>query len=183
MAEPQQEAHDARAGPDVAAADLVRRRLSPPCRLLIVGCGTGQLATVLTARGYAVTGVDADPGRLAVARARDALTRWVLTDPDRLALPGPAFDLAVLASVVVTGRARGRLVPLLARVARHVRPGGEVLAGMPLTPTAGEDAWSAADYDRACAGAALAYVVRYADWSGAPYHLGEPYAVSVHRVR
>ena len=41
---------------------------APPLRVLEVGCGRGELAAMLQARGYAVTALDADPEAVAAAR-------------------------------------------------------------------------------------------------------------------
>ena len=48
---------------------FLRRVLpAPPLRVLEVGCGRGELAALLLARGYAVTAVDVDPHAVAAAR-------------------------------------------------------------------------------------------------------------------
>jgi 2-polyprenyl-3-methyl-5-hydroxy-6-metoxy-1,4-benzoquinol methylase len=41
--------------------------LPPPLNVLDVGCGEGRLGKALIARGYAVVGVDLDPGMVALA--------------------------------------------------------------------------------------------------------------------
>jgi SAM-dependent methyltransferase len=49
---------------------FLRRVLpAPPLRVLEVGCGRGELAALLLARGYAVTALDVDPEAIAAARA------------------------------------------------------------------------------------------------------------------
>lgn len=137
----------------------------------------------MAALRYAVTCVEADPVLAGSGRHRDPRVVWVVQEADRLVIPGPTFDLAILDESVVTERARGTLAPMLVRVCRHLRPGGLVLAGFPLTATRFGDAWQVADYDRACAVAGLSYVARLADWLGNPYHAALPYVVCVHRVR
>ena len=48
--------------PDVEVAAFVRANLPPPpCRVLEVGAGEGELAASLAAAGYAVTAIDPDP--------------------------------------------------------------------------------------------------------------------------
>ena len=74
-------------------------------RVLDLACGTGRVTLALAAAGHRVTGVDAAPAMLALARAKtEALTeggevRWV--EADLRALPGPAalgrFELALCA--------------------------------------------------------------------------------------
>jgi SAM-dependent methyltransferase len=49
---------------------LCRVLPAPPLCVLEVGCGRGEVAALLPARGYAVTAMDVDPD--AVARAREA---------------------------------------------------------------------------------------------------------------
>ncbi|MFV0309702.1 MAG: class I SAM-dependent methyltransferase [Desertimonas sp.] len=69
-------------------------------RVLDVGCGTGSLASLLSARGLDVTGVDPAAASLAIARTKpgaDAV-RWVDGDAPALARtrPGLGADLAVM---------------------------------------------------------------------------------------
>jgi SAM-dependent methyltransferase len=47
---------------------LCRVLPAPPLRVLEVGCGRGELAALLLARGYAVTALDVDPEAVAAAR-------------------------------------------------------------------------------------------------------------------
>lgn len=53
--------------------------LHPAAGMTIVdlGCGTGRFAVALAARGASVVGIDASPGMLARARAKDAAIRWI----------------------------------------------------------------------------------------------------------
>lgn len=115
----------------------VRRRLdsafAPPARLLELGCGTGEDAVHLAARGLRVLATDPAEGMVAQARAkadRAGLADRVVTrtlDAGRLDdtdLDGP-FDGAF------SNFGALNCVPDLASVsaglARHVRPGGKVL--------------------------------------------------------
>ena len=67
--------------PDVEVAAFVRANLPPPpCRVLEVGAGEGELAASLAAAGYAVTAIDPDP-------RGDNVERTALADVD------PARDL------------------------------------------------------------------------------------------
>lgn len=95
--------------------------------VLDVGCGTGiQLAGYQRAR-CRVSGIDASPAMLAVARRRlgdEASLR--LGDATRLPYPDQAFDL-VLASTVLHEMSAGARAAALGEISRVLRPGGRVL--------------------------------------------------------
>lgn len=65
----------------------------PPAQTLDVGCGEGRLPRDLTARGYAVTGVDGSPTLLAAARAADPAGRYELADAAALPFADGSFGL------------------------------------------------------------------------------------------
>src|SRR5690349_13556368 len=69
--------------------------------VLDAGCGTGRVAVELAARGYRVTGVDADAAMLRSARSKAPELVWIEADladlPDTV---GADFDAAVLAGNV-----------------------------------------------------------------------------------
>lgn len=67
--------------------------LEPPASVLDVGCGTGTHAAALTARGYTVTGVDADPQMLERARALHPEVKFVAGDAQNLRIED-RFDAA-----------------------------------------------------------------------------------------
>ncbi len=96
-------------------------------RLLDVGAADGLLSRPLTARGWRVTAVEADPA-LAAAGAEHC-ERMIVADLDREvpALPG-SFDAMLFADVLEhlsdPGRALAALVPALA-------PGGVVIVSVP----------------------------------------------------
>jgi len=99
----------------------------PPGTVLDLACGTGRDAVYLALAGWEVTAIDVLPDALARARdlearyAPDARSvRWLCADleRDRIPVPGP-FDL------VTCFRFLHR--PLLADIARFLRPGGHVL--------------------------------------------------------
>jgi ubiquinone/menaquinone biosynthesis C-methylase UbiE len=60
-------------------------------QVLDLGCGTGDLAAELTARGAAVTGIDHDPELLAAARIRTPDAHFKQHDLSNLVLPA-SFD-------------------------------------------------------------------------------------------
>ena len=61
---------------------------------LDVACGTGVVARRLTGAGVRMTGVDLNPGMLAVARSLEPAVTWVEGDAQALALPAGSYDLA-----------------------------------------------------------------------------------------
>jgi SAM-dependent methyltransferase len=166
-------------------AAFVASLMSPPVRVLDAGCGTGRVATQLTALGYHCTGVDADAAMVEVAQKRDPSTTWVRQDLSRLQLRAQAFEIAVLAGNVIPLLAPGTLLSAVERIAAHLQPGGLLVAGFgldaahlpqgcPVTPLA--------DYDRACEVTGLSFVRRYGTWDRKPWHDDSGYAVSVHRL-
>jgi ubiquinone/menaquinone biosynthesis C-methylase UbiE len=105
-------------------------KMFPPregMQVLDVGCGTGiQLARYQQAR-CRVSGIDASPAMLAVARRRLGDTASLqLGDATRLPYPDQAFDL-VLASTVLHELSPGARAAALGEIRRVLRPGGRVL--------------------------------------------------------
>ncbi len=153
-------------------ADLVQTYA--PRSVLDAGCGTGRVAVELARRGVAVVGVDSDPDMIEVARAKAPGLRWILADLAELALPD-RFDVVVLAGNVVPYVDAERRAAAVAACARHVAPGGVLVAGFTLRP-----GWpDLVDYDAWCADAGLSLADRWATWDRQPYAGGD-YAVSAH---
>ena len=100
----------------------------PHGRLLDVGCAGGELAALLTARGWRVQGAETEPALLDAARARGIEARAV--DLDRAPLPWPdgAFDAVVAAEVIEHVVDTDRL---LAEIARVLHPGGALIVTTP----------------------------------------------------
>ena len=104
--------------------------IPPGSRVLDLGCGSGELASYLTARGDRVWGADADPG--AVARAAHHCVAARVADLESTPLadlfPGRSFDAIVYADVLEHVRDPWDLLqqsrPLLA-------DGGVVVASIP----------------------------------------------------
>jgi SAM-dependent methyltransferase len=96
--------------------------LQPPASVLDLGCGTGRLANLLTARGFTVTGVDASPAMLA---GLSPAVRPVRARIEELKLEA-RFDVVVLASQLVNEPDPGLRRALLAAAAQHVTVGGAV---------------------------------------------------------
>lgn len=142
-----------------------------PRSVLDGGCGTGRVAVELARRGIAVLGVDADAGMVDAARAKAPDLEWVTADLADLERP-ERFDVVVLAGNVVPFATRRAEV--VAACARHLAPGGRLVAGFSLRP----DWPPLADYDGWCAAAGLVLEDRFATWDRAPYAGGD-YAVTV----
>ncbi|MCX5417163.1 class I SAM-dependent methyltransferase [Streptomyces sp. NBC_00059] len=154
-------------------ADLVRS-LGPET-VLDAGCGTGRVAVELARHRLAVTGVDVDESMLATARRLAPEIPWHRCDLVGLDL-GETFDVVVMAGNVPLFTPPGTEAGLVAGVARHVRPGGHLVAGFSLDRGYTLDA-----YDEHCRAAGLLPEARYATWERSPFSGGD-YAVSVHRM-
>lgn len=153
-------------------ADLVESL--GPRSVLDGGCGTGRVAIELARRGLDVTGVDVDPSMLDVARSKGPGLRWVHADLADVDL-GRTFDAVVLAGNVMIFLAPGTEPRVVANLARHLEPGGALVAGFQVE--AGRLAL--ADYDAHAEAAGLVLAERWSTWDRAPY-VGGDYAVSVH---
>lgn len=154
-------------------ADLVERL--GPASVLDAGCGTGRVAIELARRGIEVVGVDVDPSMLARAGEKAAELRWVQADLAGVDL-GRTFDVVVMAGNVMIFLAPGTEAQVVANLARHVAPGGSLVAGFSLQP----GRLDLATYDAHAGAAGLVLTERWATWDQEPFAGGE-YAVSVHR--
>ena len=166
-------------------AAFVEALLPPPARVLDAGCGTGRVASQLTALGYHCVGVDADPDMVAVAHRRDPSTHFVRQDLSTLQLRSQAFELVVLAGNVVPLLAPGTLQDVVHRVVAHLQPGGLVVAGFGLDAAhlpAGVPPTPLADYDRACDVAGLSLIRHHSTWQRDAWRPGAGYVVAVHRL-
>jgi SAM-dependent methyltransferase len=160
-------------------ADLVEAilRESGGTRVLDAGCGTGRVAIELSARGFSVVGVDADPGMLATARAKSPELPWI--DADLVDLPeavGADFDLALLAGNVMIFLQPGTEAAVVTGIGERLVPGGLLVSGFSVRP----DRLSLNRYDELTQRAGLQPVARWATWNREPFTGGD-YAVSVHR--
>jgi SAM-dependent methyltransferase len=155
-------------------ADLVASYA--PVRVLDAGCGTGRVAIELARRGVDVIGVDADASMIATARRRAPELSWVEASLVGLALE-QRFDLVVMAGNVPLFTPEGTEAALVAGCARHLEPGGRLIAGFSSDRGYGVD-----DYDRDAHDAGLVLEDRWSTWDRAPFTEGADYAVSVHRL-
>ncbi len=165
-------------------ADAVARLLHMGGSVLDAGCGMGRVAVELDRQGFDVVGVDVDPDMLAVARSRRPDLHWELADIGIVDL-GRTFDLVLLAGNVMLFVPEGTESTVIANMARHVAPGGRLVAGFSLagSPVAGI---GLAEYDAFCADLGLELIHRWATWDGEPLAAvsaddAADYAVSIHR--
>ena len=154
-------------------ADLVEAL--GPRSVLDAGCGTGRVAIELARRGIEVVGVDVDPSMLDVARSKQPDLPWIVADLTDVDL-GRTFDVVVLAGNVMIFLAPGTEGQVVANLARHVAPGGFLVAGFALQP----GRLDLAAYDGHAGAAGLVPADRWATWDRQPFEGGD-YAVSVHR--
>jgi SAM-dependent methyltransferase len=149
-----------------------------PRSVLDGGCGTGRVAIELARRGLDVVGTDLDQDMISIARKKAPELMWVQADLSELHLP-TRFDAIVLAGNVIPYVAGDRRQAAVEACARHLAPGGRIIAGFHL-----QRGWpSVADYDTWCGRAGLTREARYATWDQQPFTDTDTYAVSVHRIR
>ena len=154
-------------------ADFVMRYA--PQTVLDAGCGSGRVAVELARRGVEVVGADVNASMLAVAAERGPSIEWVESDLAQLDL-GRTFDVVVMAGNVPLFTPAGTHAALVAGCARHVAPGGVLIAGFQLGKH-----YALADYDAHAEAAGLALADRFATWDAQPFPGDDSYAVSVHR--
>ncbi|MGK2947620.1 MAG: class I SAM-dependent DNA methyltransferase [Acidimicrobiales bacterium] len=148
-------------------------RAYQPRTVLDAGCGTGRVGIELARHGIEVVGVDVHTSMLATARQRAPEITWVEADLAELDL-GRTFDVVVMAGNVPLFTPPGTEAALVAGVARHVAPGGVLVAGFSLGRGYGAD-----DYDTHTAAAGLELAERFATWDRQPWSAGSDYSVSV----
>ena len=146
-----------------------------PASVLDAGCGTGRVGIELARRGLDVAGVDLDPSMLATARRLAPTLAWHEADLATLDL-GRTFDVVVMAGNVVLFTAPGAQAAVVAGAARHVAPGGALVAGFGLGR-----GYALSDYEQACAAAGLVGEERWATWDRDPWPGDGSYVVAVHR--
>ena len=109
-----------------ALADLV----PAPADILDYGCGTGDIAAALAARGYRVEARDMSPKMIEQARTLHAASgvRFVVVEPANLSLGERAFDAVLCSSVLEYVQ---NLPETLRSLANALKPGGWLLATVP----------------------------------------------------
>lgn len=111
-----------------AAAEL-RARMPPGSRILDAGCGTGRMLTELA--DYRRTGLDIEPGVLALAKRRAGEDiEWVEGSVTELPFPAESFEAVLSLDVLYSQGVTSDLVG--ARELRRVlRPGGVAILNLP----------------------------------------------------
>lgn len=146
--------------------------------VLDAGCGTGRVARELAHRGLDVVGVDRDPAMLTTARNKAPDLDWRLGDLSRIDV-GRTFDAVVMAGNVMIFLTPGTESATVANMARHLTPGGLLIAGFQLL----SGRLSIDQYDVLAHMTGLELVERWCTWDRDPWQAGSDYAVSVHRVQ
>lgn len=147
-----------------------------PKSVLDAGCGTGRVGRELAQRGVDVVGVDIDPMMLDTARRKAPRVDWRLSDLASVEIER-TFDAIVMAGNVMIFLTPGAEGDVVANMARHLAPGGVLIAGFQLMP----DRLPVETYDRLAAGAGLVLAERWATWDREQWVDGGGYAVSVHK--
>lgn len=102
-------------------------------RILDAGCGQGRVGGELARRGHTVVGIDADAELVEAAQAAHPESSWLVGDLTELDLPARGvaepFDVIVCAGNVLAFLAPGTAPEVLARLRRHLAPGGRLIAG------------------------------------------------------
>ena len=143
--------------------------------VLDAGCGTGRVGRELARRGLDVTGVDIDAEMLRTAQEKSPGVDWRLGDLATIDL-GRNYDAIVMAGNVMIFLAPGSEAAVVANMARHLAPGGVLIAGFQLQT----GRLSLEAYDNCCTAAGLRLRARWATWDRQAWQPGGGYAVSVH---
>lgn len=120
------QAEDAKGCVCEALAPLVRGK-----NVLDVGCGTGKYLELLAPFALHITGIDAAPAQLSVARRHAAgLPNVALVPGDALAveLPKAKYDIALACWMLGTVADDARRLEILRRLEGLIVPGGVVIA-------------------------------------------------------
>jgi 2-polyprenyl-3-methyl-5-hydroxy-6-metoxy-1,4-benzoquinol methylase len=162
-------------------SDLNQTASSPPYRVLDAGCGTGRTAIELARRGINVVGVDMDEVMLSHARQKAPQLDWRLADLSSIELHA-SFDVIVMAGNVMIFLTPGTEAAIVANMARHLKPGGLLIAAFELTAPP----WSLLTpdaYKQWTQAAALTPVARWSTWEQLSWSDDDSYAVMVHIKR
>lgn len=113
------------------------RAVHPECRrVLDVGCGTGEHARLLTARGFEADGLDLDPNLLRVAARKNPAGRFLEADMCAFATGGRYDAVLCLFSSIGYARSIERVAQALTCFRDHLAAGGVVAVEPWFTPDA-----------------------------------------------
>jgi ubiquinone/menaquinone biosynthesis C-methylase UbiE len=144
-----------------------------PASVLDAGCGTGRVAIEFARRGVDAAGTDLDESMLATAQSKAPELTWVQSDLSALDM-GRTFDAVVMAGNIILFVQPGTESAVVAGAARHVAPGGHLIAGFSLGRGVTADEW-----DAWCTDAGLRPIERYSTWDGDPWDDDGNYLVAV----
>lgn len=146
--------------------------------VLDAGCGTGRITRELARRGIDVVGVDLDERMLATGRRKAPEVEWHLADLETVEL-GRTFEAVLMAGNVMIFLTPGTEGAVLKNMARHLVPGGHLVAGFQLGP----GKLGLERFDGLASEAGMALLERFATWDRDVWVAGGNYAVSVMRKR
>lgn len=144
--------------------------------MLDAGCGTGRIARELHRRGLDVVGVDLDDVMLAAGRRKSPEIDWHTADLETVDL-GRTFEAILMAGNVMIFLTPGTEAAVLANMARHLAPGGLLVAGFQLQ----RGGLTLERFDELATAAGFELAQRFATWDREPFVSGGGYAVSVLR--
>ncbi len=154
-------------------ADFVMR--FDPTSVLDGGCGTGRVARELARRGVDTVGVDIDDDMLATARRKSPALEWINADLATIDL-GRTFDVVLLAGNVMIFLAPGSEGDVVTNMARHLTPGGVLIAAFQLQGgRLGVDR-----YDQLADRPGLTLKERWSTWERGAWDAHGDYVLSVH---
>ena len=113
---------------------------------------------------------------LDTARQKAPGVDWRLADLATVDL-GRSFDAIVMAGNVMIFLTPGSEAAVVANLARHLEPGGVLIAGFQIMP----DRLSIERYDEIADLAGLALAERWSTWDRDDWDTTQDYAVSIHR--
>ena len=106
-------------------ASRIRQQGRNP-RLLDLGCGTGELASIFLRAGYEYFGIDIEPERIAYARKTYPKGKFHVMDAARLRYPNAYFD-QILVTGVLHHLSDEQVRDIVREMRRVLRPGGRAL--------------------------------------------------------